>query len=136
MAEERQAAQSGDRTGDDNGPALALLDQARDRGLDGVEDAGVVDVERFLPLLGRNLPRRSPRTDPGVRDDHVEPAERRDAVGERLRYGRAVADVSLGGDDLAAQALNIGDHSEAVALLEHAHGTFRVTHLVAEQRIS
>ncbi len=83
-----------------------MLDQVRDRCLGGVEDAGQVDVERFLPLLGRDLPGHVGRTDSGVRDDDVKSPQFVDAGRERRGQRIEVANVGLGSDNSTVQGLD------------------------------
>src|SRR6202044_269248 len=78
--------------------ARALLEHGRYRGLDGVVDAGQVDVDDVAPAVVTGLH----GGDTGVRDHDVESAEFLDTRPNRFRQRCPVADVGLLGHDPCA----------------------------------
>ena len=96
------AGQSGGRTDQHDRSAGALLDHGRYRGLDGVVDAGEVDVDDVAPAVVTGLH----GSDTGVGDHDVEPAELVEARLHRGRQRCSVADVGLLGHDAGAGVLD------------------------------
>ena len=94
--------QSRGRTDQHDRSAGALLDHGRYRDVDGVVDAGEVDVDDVAPAVVAGLH----RGDAGVGHDDVEPAELVEAGPHCGRQRFAIADVGLFGHDAGAGVLD------------------------------
>ena len=99
-----------------DGPALALIEQVRDRSPGGVPHGGEVRVQHGPPVLLAGLRRAGgDALDAGVGRDDVHPAELADSVGQQPGDGVEVAGVGLGGDDPAILFLDQRDgHGEVL----------------------
>ena len=102
--------QSGGGTDQHDRSARALLDHGRYRGLDGVVDAGQVDVDDVAPAVVTRLH----GGDAGVGNHDVESAEFVNACLHRGRQRCSVADVGLLGHDARAGVLDKLDRGRQV----------------------
>ncbi len=96
------ADQAGDRTGEHDRPAVALIDQPWLRDLHGVVHSGQVDVDDVAPTVHSALHRR----DTGIGDDDVHAAELVDSGLQRRRQARLIANIGLPRDDPRAGVLD------------------------------
>src|SRR5207245_2880783 len=91
------------------GPPVALGDQTGHSGLDGVEYAGEIHIDHFLPLLLGDLPEVAEAEYAGVGYDDVEAAELPDAAVDGILHGRQGTDVRLDAEHAPAGVLDHAD---------------------------